>query len=190
MPFASGIISEETVKSRFGRFSMRSDPLLLAQIAEGKQRYVQFRCPRPRGTACISERSLCARTGESSHTRPNWFHRFVERARIDVSLFASVPSNLLAFTCARALTPTRSRWGTIGSVVQRSSVAPQSGDKKIRRQKNYRRKDRPQIRSFRANNYRINYSAGSARSPRPRYSCTRAHAWSAAATRTTATVRH
>lgn len=49
------------------------------------------------------------------------------------------------------------------SVVQRSSVAPQSGDKKIHRQKNHRRKDQPQIRSFRANNYRINYSAGSAR---------------------------
>lgn len=75
-----------------------------------------------------------------------------------VSLFTSVPSNLFAFTCAGALTPTRGR-GTIGNVVQRSSVAPQSGDKKIhRRQKNHRRKDRPQIQSFRANNYRINYS--------------------------------
>lgn len=100
--------------------------------------------------------SLC-RTGESSYTSRNWFHRFAERARVGVCPF-SLPS--LPFTCARALTPTR---GSIGSAVQRSSVAPQSGDKKIRWQKNYRRKDRPQIRSFRANNYRINYSARGAR---------------------------
>lgn len=106
---------------RFGRFSMRSDPLLLAQIAEGKQRYVQFRCPRPRGTA-VYFRTIVVRPGlEKAATRVGIDFIATRGARTygRVSFFASVPSNLIAFTCARALTPTRGRGGTIGSVVQR-----------------------------------------------------------------------
>lgn len=151
---------------RFGRFSMRSDPLLLAQIAEGKQRYVQFRCPRPRGTACAfpNDRVVCARTGESSRVGID----FIASRSVHVWA-AGVPfrfrpfQSLRVHLCSGVNSYEGSRGGTIGNAsCKRSSVAPQSGDKKIRRQKNYRRKDRPQIPSFRANNYRINYSAGSA----------------------------
>lgn len=119
VPFASRIISEETVKRASGDFQLRSDPLLLAQIAGGKHNGLR---PISMSTAawsgaCISERSYA--NGESAATselisslRGAWCTRHGPFS------LPSLPISL-AFTCARALTPTRSRDGASGTSCNR-----------------------------------------------------------------------
>lgn len=90
---------------------------------------------------------------------------------------SSLPISL-AFTCVRALTPTRSRDGASGTSCNRREFGGPAtrGQEKSTGGKTTEEKTDWQIRSFRANNYRINYSARSAHS-RPRYSRARTHTY-------------
>lgn len=124
---------------------MRSDPLPLAQIAKGKQRYVQFRCPRPRGTArAFPNDRAPTEKARRSLVRIDFIASWSVYTD-GMSLFASVPSNLpRVHLCSGVNSYEKSR-RRIGNVVQScsSSVAPRCGDRKIHGRKNHRRKDRP-----------------------------------------------
>lgn len=165
VPFASRIISEETVKRASGDFQLRSDPLLLAQIAGGKHNGLR---PISMSTAawsgaCISERSYA--NGESAATselisslRGAWC------TRAAWSLFASVPSNLSRVHLCPGVNSYEKSRRRIGNVVQpeRARWPRDAGTGKSTGGKTTEEKTDWQIRSFRANNYRINYSARSA----------------------------
>lgn len=136
VPFASRIISEETVKRASGDFQLRSDPLLLAQIAGGKHNGLR---PISMSTAawsgaCISERSYA--NGESAATselissfRGAWC------TRAAWSLFASVPSNLSRVHLCPGVNSYEKSRRRIGNVVQEFGGPATRGQENLRAEK-------------------------------------------------------
>lgn len=105
-----------------------------------------------------------------------------------VSLFASVPSNLIAFTCARALTPTRRGRAEAPSGASCNGVRwpRRVGTRKSAGRKTTEEKTGHRYDLFVLIIIALITARGGARSPRPRYSRTRAHTREApATTRTT-----